>query len=210
MAKELVPRRGHGRLAGEVAHRACHHGVDAVLADMVVLVPVAVARTFPVDRLRVVGPDDATRVDPPPRRSVGAAAARRHAGRPPRLSAPVGRHIKTLHIHRTGSQHRDLPGVRPGFRSLQRTLRGRPMQGSRHGLAPAASRRPRVDSSVCDDCRRGSAREPERKAFVHEDVTGDHAGLPRVAVGDGVACRGLEAVESIGRGLVREVCRRNA
>jgi len=63
VAEELGPGLGDRGLAGQLAHGAGHHGVCAVLLDVVAFPPVAVAGALPVDELGVVDPDHAAGMD---------------------------------------------------------------------------------------------------------------------------------------------------
>ena len=63
MAEEPVPGLADGAFASEIADGAGHHGVDAVLAGVAVLEPVAVARAAPVERSGIMYPDDAAGMD---------------------------------------------------------------------------------------------------------------------------------------------------
>ena len=61
--EQPVPSLGHGRLSGQMADGLLHHRVHAVLTGAPLVVPVPVSRPLPVGDLRVVHPDDPSRVN---------------------------------------------------------------------------------------------------------------------------------------------------
>ena len=61
--KQIVPRARHRALPRELTDSPRHHGIDAVLLGVVGLVPVPVLRPLPIGHVRVVYPDDATRMN---------------------------------------------------------------------------------------------------------------------------------------------------
>ena len=61
--KQLVPRACNRALPREITDSPLHHAIHPILLGVVVLVPVPVPRPFPIGHLRVVHPDNATRMN---------------------------------------------------------------------------------------------------------------------------------------------------